>query len=383
MNQWVITTYGMMRNKKLKQWIMHHMFVTVIADEGHYLKRLKSQQTKDTIRGTRQIPNRIEMTATPIGNDPGDIFSQAKFVDDGATFGKDWWDFMNKYYIKPEGSSAWCIKRDSKKKMRQKMTNFSYGYMDEGVLKLPKSRYVTKAVEMTPKQKKMYNDVLTQWEYELDNGEVVELKHVIVQMAKLRQIASGFIYDREGKPQYITCSKLALLKELMTTPEYLMNIPKLVIWCSFTAEILMVAKLMKQLKKKAVLFYGSDDDRNLASRKMFRDKKSVKVFIGQVESGTGINELICSGNAVYFSNSLKVISRTQSEGRTRRKGSEKLFDHVTYWNLLSEDSIDEVILQSINKSISVADYILGEIQKGVRPSRLLKLKRNSKKLEKE
>ena len=101
-----------------------------------------------------------------------------------------------------------------------------------------------------------------------------------------------------------------------------------------------------------------------------RDNKQTRIFVGQVDGGVGLNELKVASVAIYFSNSRKVLSRRQSEGRIRRRGSE-IFKEITYYDLLTEDTIDVHILKSIKKSVSLADYILAEIRKGKNVSNLV------------
>ncbi|HUU88238.1 MAG TPA: hypothetical protein VMX17_10855, partial [Candidatus Glassbacteria bacterium] len=190
---------------------------------------------------------------------------------------------------------------------------------------------------------------------------------VVVQLSKLRQIASGFLYltDNKGKRKtlWFKSSKLKLLRELLTDEEYLKNKPKVVIWCAFTAEILKVAELAKELKIKTVTFYGSDRKKKDQARKDFKNKANVKLFIGQVDSGVGMNELTVADTAVYFSNSHKVVSRQQSMRRIRRRGSE-IHKQITYWDLVTEKSTDLITLKSVQKSMSVAHNILMQLRKG-------------------
>jgi hypothetical protein len=82
-----------------------------------------------------------------------------------------------------------------------------------------------------------------------------------------------------------------------------------------------------------------------------------------VDAGVGMNELVVADTAMYWSNSFKVVSRQQSERRNRRIGSEG-HDIITYWDLLSEGTVDKRILRGVRSSMDVATGILQEIKAG-------------------
>jgi len=250
---------------------------------------------------------------------------------------------------------------------------------------LPPKRSVLKSVMMTPAQKKYYYQALHEWEIQLEDAEsdVFEINQVIVQLSKLRQIASGFLYlpDEQDSTKrqviWFESSKLKLLKELLTSEDYLKDKPKIVIWCAFTAEIQKIAKMAKEHKIKAVTFYGSNSIKKNKARKDFKLDSTIRLFIGQVDSGVGMNELVVADTAIYFSNSHKVVSRQQSMRRIRRRGSE-IHRQITYWDLVTEGSVDLMILKTVKQSMSVAHTILTQLKKGVTLREILMLPKSKK-----
>ena len=216
---------------------------------------------------------------------------------------------------------------------------------------------------MSGQQKRQYDKILNNWEFQLASGKIVEIDHIVTQLTKLRQVSSGFIYDENHEAVWFKSYKLKLLIDLLKDPDYLANKKKIVIWCAHTAEICMLVAVAATLKMGAVAFIGGSRKRKDEARRRFRDDKSVRLFIGQVDSGIGMNELVVSDTAVYFSNSFKVVSRQQSMRRIRRKGSQ-IHKVITYWDLVTEGSYDEVVLKSLKGNISVANYILSRIREG-------------------
>ena len=150
--------------------------------------------------------------------------------------------------------------------------------------------------------------------------------------------------------------------EILTSKDILADEPKIVIWASHRAEIDRIAQEATDRDIQHVTFQGGSPKTKDAARREFRDNSATRLFIGQVDSGVGMNELIVAKHAIYYSNSSKVVSRQQSMRRIRRKGSEH-HSSITYWDLITEGTVDRHILKSIHKKADLAQYILNKLKK--------------------
>lgn len=362
--RYTMITYDLVKNKSISRWIESKSWAVVIIDESHYIKRWQAERTKKVVKSTRHIPNRIALTGSPITNEVEDVFSQCLFIDNGQTFGDSHWDFKNAYYLK-EGP-GWYRRRDAKERIKKKLAQVAFSVHEDEVLDLPPKRSIVKGAVMYGAQRREYERILRDWEYKLkDSDEAIEIDYVIVQISKLKQLASGFIYDSEGKAQWFRSGKLELLESLIQ--DELAEKQKIVVWCSYTAEIERIAELSREKGQGHVVFKGGKRKDKEEARIRFRDDPGVRLFIGQVDSGVGINELTVADTALYFSNSRKVVSRQQSMRRTRRIGSEH-HKEILYYDLVTEKSVDIRILGSINRKMDVAHEIVKSL-KDKRPIR--------------
>ncbi|KKL54058.1 hypothetical protein LCGC14_2269200, partial [marine sediment metagenome] len=266
-----------------------------------------------------------------------------------------------KYYLRVD--KGWYIRRGAKKQIVDRLAKLAYYVHEDDVLKLPPIRHYVKACPMTGVQRRMYEKVLTEWEVQLRNGDTFDVDHTIVQLSKLKQIASGFIYDQEKKAHYIKSRKLKLLMSLLHDNDELGRKKKVVVWASHTAEIEAILCEAKKQGIRSVGFYGSNRRKKLEARKRFRDYADIRLFVGQVDSGVGMNELIVADTAVYYSNSFKVVSRQQSLRRIRRKGTRAKV--ITYIDLVTEKTVDRHVLQSVETKMALASFILDAIKRGV------------------
>lgn len=362
-----VITYGLVRNKKVAKLIAQSGFNCVIADESHLIKRWKAKQTKSLVKATRSIPRRIAMSGSPITNDLEDIWSQCLFIDDGQTFYPKWWTFMNRYFIrlKPPAPPAWVVKKGAKEEIMARLKRIAVHVHEDDVLTLPQKRYVVKAVEMSSEQKKLYNQLVDEWEYEIaSNRDSVEISHVVVRLSKLKQVSGGFLYPPKdsGLPvRRLQSAKLDYLVSMCSRNEPLHDKPKVVIWAAFSEEIRMIQEALG--KKRCVVYYGSDRDKKMDARRRFANDPSIKFFVGQADSGVGMNDLVVADTAVYFSNSERVVSRQQSERRIRRIGSER-HAAITYYDLLCEGSVDVKVHSSVRQKQETAQSILSAIKLG-------------------
>lgn len=367
--QWVIITYDLIKNPVIYEWIKNSQFNQVIADEVHLLKHSKSKRTKAAYTATKHIPNRIGMTGSAISNHIKDVWSICRFIDHGRTFGKNEWKFMKQTHIK--SGPGWYPKKGIKDVVAKQLAKMSYHVHEDDVLKLPPIRNLVKSVPMMGIQRRHYESILDEWETQLSDGRIIEIDQVIVQIQKLKQIASGFIYA-DKKAVWFKSKKIDLLLDLCSDPDQFGTKKKIVVWCSFRAEIQRLASRLAEMDESYVLFYGKMSRKNREhARIQFKNDSSVRWFIGQVDKGVGINELTVADTAFYLSNSRRVVSRQQSMRRIRRVGSEN-HGSITYVDLITENTIDHHILKCINGSLDVATYIMTEVKNGYRIRDVLK-----------
>jgi SNF2 family DNA or RNA helicase len=368
--EWVIVTYGSLG--KYRNQIKRTSFKLAIAEESHLIKHWKSQRTKNAIRVSRHIPCRIAQTGTPITNDVGDLWSQSMFVDGGATYGDNWWRFRKRHYGTPGNFPGWFLKKGAKKAIMEKLHCVAFYVHEDDVLKLPPIRNIVIPCPMTKLQQVWYQRVAQEWEYKFPDGDIIEIDHVVSQLQKMRQVASGFICSETGVSRPIGSGKLIRLISFLHEPQWV-NKKKIVIWAVNIYTIKLLKRWLNHyFNQRVVTFYGHNPKQKRQAREQFANDHKTKFFIGQADSGIGMNELVVANTGIYFDNSFRVDSRMQSKRRIRRKGSEK-HKTINYIDFVTEDSMDVHILNCLRQNQSVADFVLSIIRlKKIWPSQLTK-----------
>jgi SNF2 family DNA or RNA helicase len=233
---------------------------------------------------------------------------------------------------------------------------FSYRILKKDCLDLPDKVYTTRKIEMTPEQKKAYDEIKRYAMTELSNSEQVSVTSVITQLLRLHQISCGF--TRTDTKQDVEL-KSARLEELMSILEETEG--KVIIWANYRYDIQRILRAIQDQYGKASVgaYYGdTTDDERRNTVQLFQDKSSeLKYIVGNTQTGGyGIN-LTAANTVVYYSNNFDLEKRLQSEDRAHRIGQN---NKVTYIDIICKNTVDEKIVNSLKAKQDIASKVLGE-----------------------
>jgi len=278
-----------------------------------------------------------------------DVFSPIRMIDP-SLFGDNFYWFRKRYFY--QAGFEWVPRPKSLKRIRKKIFTCCIRLKKEECLDLPPRVYEKRWLDLSRRQRKEYRRVKDEFELRLRDGSKLELLYVVQQFTKLLQISGGFYYTPDG-PVSLDCPKLDALRALLDLPEF--RNKKVVIWAAFNHEIRRIHRALKKDGIRHVLFWKhSNRNRN---RRRFANDPRIKIFVGQVRLGVGINDLAVSDTAIYYSRSLRLSDRIQSEGRTHRKGSE-IHKSITYIDLLTRKTVDVKVYNMLREARDVANYIM-------------------------
>jgi len=83
----------------------------------------------------------------------------------------------------------------------------------------------------------------------------------------------------------------------------------------------------------------------------------VRFFVGNPQTGGYGITLTAARTMIYFANSFDLAVRMQSEDRAHRIGQSH---HVTYIDLIAEDTIDTRIVDALRSKMDIASLVMGE-----------------------
>lgn len=205
------------------------------------------------------------------------------------------------------------------------------------------------------------------------NAVVAEL--AIVRLLRLQQIACGYLpTEDEDEPMYMIPGTNRRLKEMCDEIETRAH--KTIVWARFQLDITLILDELKARGIKAVRYDGQvSDDLRAEAKALFQGERPIfergtmvgrvpipeeeqaKVFVGNPAAGATGLTLTAARNVDYYSNSFKLIDRLQSEDRAHRIGQ---LNQVLYTDWITEDTVDEKIVDCLRKKFSIASQITGD-----------------------
>jgi SNF2 family DNA or RNA helicase len=335
--------------------------VLFAIDESTTIKSPSAARTKNTLRLAKYAVHRRILTGSPVTRSPLDLYTQCEFLDPALLGFSSYYSFRARYAEMVDRSAGGrtfkqVIGYKNLDELNELLQPFSYRILKKDCLDLPDKVYTTRKIEMTPEQKKAYDEIKRYAMTELSNSEQVSVTSVITQLLRLHQISCGF--TRTDTKQDVEL-KSARLEELMNILEETEG--KVIIWANYRYDIQRILRAIQdQYGKVSVGAYYGDttDDERRNTVQLFQDKSSeLKYIVGNTQTGGyGIN-LTAANTVVYYSNNFDLEKRLQSEDRAHRIGQ---VNKVTYIDIICKNTVDEKIVNSLKAKQDIASKVLGE-----------------------
>lgn len=333
-------------------------------DESTTIRNVSSERFKNARVLGKSAKYRRILTGTPIANRPLDIFAQCAFLDPKLL------DFPNFHAFKhyyadirmiPLGGQRSFPKIMGYRRLEdltKRLDQFSYRVLKKDCLDLPDKVYVTRYVEATVEQKKMYNQMAKLMVAEHSNGDFSTAQIVLTKIMRLQSILCGHLRMDGGEMQHIKSNRIESLLELLEE-----TAGKVIIWCLYKEDIRMICEALDECDGNYVEYHGeiSEKDRIIALDH-FKTCPTCNIFIGtQATGGMGLT-LTEATTVIYYSQGYDLEKRLQSEDRAHRIGQKET---VTYVDMVVKDSVDEKIVQSLKSKQNLADLVLNGLSKFV------------------
>lgn len=324
-------------------------FGMVIADEAHRMKDPAAKQTRAVWAATGDAPFRYALTGTPIADAPDDLWailhwldpnewpSKVRYIDRYAQLQYNAFGAPIVTGLRPETKDEFF--RIVNPRMRRMPKELVLSY-------LPPVIRERRDVEMTPKQKKAYEDMRDKLVADLD-GDILTAASPLTKMTRLIQFSSSYAEIEEtvdpvtGK----TDSRVRLAEPSCKLDAFMSDLPdfgddSVVV---FAQSRQLIYLLHERLEKEGIphgLITGmQNQDERQKSIDDFQAGKTKFVLATLGAGGTGLT-LTAARIAVYLQRSWSLIENEQSEGRVHRIGSE-IHDSILYIDYVTADSVEE------------------------------------------
>jgi len=340
----------------------------LILDEAHYLKNHKAQRSKQVEILAIKARYKYLLTGTPVLNSPLDLFMLFKIMDGGATLGKNFFTFRANYFM--DQNAAWAhkdshfpkysVNPDKIEELNRLIYKKADRVLKKECLDLPPFIRTERRVELSPEQKKAYNqmkkDFIAYVQDKHDQPKAIVAQVAVTKALRMQQIVCGSTSADDGTEiQFKNTPRLKVLKELLEeiTPNH-----KVIVWSVFKAGYRDIEAICKELGVDCCFLTG---EQTMAQKQKsmddFNTDPKMKVIIAnQKAGGVGVN-LIAASYAIYFSKNFSLAEDLQSEARNYRKGSD-IHESITRIDLVATGTIDDLVVSVLKGKLNVAELIL-------------------------
>lgn len=180
----------------------------VIADESQRIKTHDAEQSKAMHQIGDVAKYKLILSGTPVQNDAIDLFSQYRFLDP-TIFGWNYYAFRNRYAIMGGFNRKQIVGYKDLDQLIQKEHSIAYRVTKDEALDLPEQTFLPRYIQLTGKEKQLYDKIKKDSFAELENGGMITAPTVLTKLLRLQQFTGGFIQADEGvKPELVFKGKL-------------------------------------------------------------------------------------------------------------------------------------------------------------------------------
>jgi SNF2 family DNA or RNA helicase len=332
--------------------LLKDRFDVVIADEATKIKNHRAGRTKALAEVTSTAPYTLIMTGTPVSKNLVDIFGEYTVMDP-FWFGKNFWFFRQRYCLMGGWMQHQIIGYQREEELRSIIDFPSNRVLKKDVLPdLPPKVYQERVITMDPEQKRVYEETRKKFLIEWQNGNI-DIKNAASRIAKLQEIANGFVILEGGEIAHVSDSKV---KSVLEALEELPEEDRLTIWCRFREDINMLKRgITEQFEDRGPIFefHGDTKNRDEVLNK-FRESTGSTLLIQVQTGGMGI-DLTCSHTPFFYSNVFEYALREQAEDRHHRPGQKNAVNYVEF---ITEDTVDRKIQRVLSARKSLSEWVL-------------------------
>ena len=338
----------------------------LVLDESHKCKDASTKRAKAAIKLSAGAQHRYILSGSPVLNSPMDLFSQFLILDQGATFGKNFYTFRARFFRDRNAGMPrdryfpdWQILPGSLEEINRLIyTKGMRVTKEEAMPHLPPLVRETLRVGLSELQARMYKEMKRDLVTYL-KGHVIMAQLAMTKAMRLQQIASGYAMSEDGKEVTLgQTPRQDALKELLEqlTPNH-----KVLVWAVWKENYAQIRTVCEELGVAFVEVHGDVGTQDkFANVDRFNTDPTCRVLIGHPGSGgIGIN-LVAASYSIFYSRSFSLDHYKQAEARNHRGGSE-IHEKITRIDLVAENTIDELVAERLANKIEVSDTILRDL----------------------
>jgi SNF2 family DNA or RNA helicase len=334
----------------LCNWMLKNRKTALVADESSRIRNPKAIRTKEALELAPLAAFRSILTGTPVTKGFENLWAQMQFLSPDILKCRTYHQFRAHYCkLKSVPGRRGAVMITGYQRTSELMSRIKphvFIKTKDECLDLPPKLPLPSPVPMTPEQAIAYKTMRELLIVELENLERVTVAHMIAARAKLRQIAIGFIMDKERKVTRFPSGRWDRTLEHLEDAN-----GKVILWTSFRYCLAQWEELLTKNKIGYVRYLKGDNE----SIRYWKRDRDIKVFLGNPHSGgIGLN-LAEASTMIYFNSTDDFEVRLQSEDRAHRIGQHNT---LTIVDLFAPRTVEVKMQQQQMQKQTLLDVVM-------------------------
>lgn len=330
-------------NEELQKLCKDGTIGMIAFDECHKAKNPTTQQGKGILK--LQTETMIAMTGTPLMNNPMDLYIILKWLG----YEKHAFYSFKKHYCVMGGFGGYeIVGYKNLDELQEQLDNIMLRRKKEEVLNLPEKTYIEEYVEMSPAQKKIYNEVTNEIKDNIDQISIAP--NPLAELIRMRQ-ATGFTGILSSTVQ--ESAKLDRMEELVEEAKE--NGKKVVIFSNWTQMTdVIYTRLTTKGFRIAQITGETPDAQRQSIVENFQTGRYDAIIGTSGAMGTGLT-LTAGTVEIFLDEPWNMALKEQCVDRCHRIGQK---DNLTIYTLMCKDTIDERIHEIVEQKGEMANAIV-------------------------
>ena len=322
-------------------------FDMLVIDELSSFKSYSAKRFKSLLKVRPTFKRVVGLTGTPSSNGLMDLWAEFRLLDLGERLGRYITHYRNTYFVpdKRNGMIIYSYKpqADAEERIYNKISDITISMKAKDHLQMPDLVMNQVVVELSEKEKMKYETFRKEMVMQVSDKEIDAVNAASLSN-KLLQMASGSIYDEDGKYYSIHDKKLDALEDLI---EGANGKPVLIAyWFKSDKE-----RIEKRFKVKEIKTTVDIDEWN---------KGNIPVaLIHPASAGHGLNLQSGGSTLVWFSLTWSLELYQQTNARLYRQGQDET---VVIHHIVTQDTIDEDVLKVLERKDKTQESLMKAVK---------------------
>ena len=337
-------------NRENVVWIVENKlfdFDCVVVDELSSFKNHESKRYRALRRVRSRVKRFIGLTGTPAPNSLMDLWAQINLIDMGERLGRYISSYRENFFLpdKQYGHVVYTYKlrEGAEDIIYDRISDICVSMKAKDYLKMPECITSNIVVEMSKKERKMYDDLKKDLLLKLEDGDV-DASTASGLSNKLLQMANGAVYDEFNNTRIIHERKLKALEQVI---EEANGKPVLVAyWFKHDRD-----RLLDRFNAREI-----DTEEDIA---MWNSGRIPVAIIHPASAGHGLNLQEGGCHIVWFGLTWSLELYQQCNARLYRQGQQRT---VVIQHIITKDTIDEDVLEALEHKDMEQEKLLNAVK---------------------